>query len=220
FSAEGYIISGQVNVIPRGFNIETYKVVMADSLFWINYRNTVVYTVVGTAIAMALTTTFAYALSKKRLKGRTIFIGIAVFTMFFNGGLIPNYILIKSLGMTNSIWAIVLPNAISIFNLLVMKAFFENLPEELEEAASVDGLTTYGIFGRIVLPLSKAVLATMVLFYAVGFWNSWFQAFLYMDRAELYPVSVYLSNVIAGATYDESVSGCAGDDRRARYVGQ
>src|SRR5699024_2190405 len=158
FSAEGYIISGQVNVIPRGFNIETYKVVMADSMFWTNYKNTVVYTVVGTAIAMALTTTFAYALSKKRLKGRTIFIGIAVFTMFFNGGLIPNYILIKSLGMTNSIWAIVLPNAISIFNLLVMKAFFENLPEELEEAASVDGLTTYGIFGRIVLPLSKAVL--------------------------------------------------------------
>ena len=218
FSAEGYIISGQVNVIPRGFNIETYKVVMADSMFWTNYKNTVVYTVVGTAIAMALTTTFAYALSKKRLKGRTIFIGIAVFTMFFNGGLIPNYILIKSLGMTNSIWAIVLPNAISIFNLLVMKAFFENLPEELEEAASVDGLTTYGIFGRIVLPLSKAVLATMVLFYAVGFWNSWFQAFLYMDRAELYPVTVYLRNLIAGATNAASVSGGAGADGLAQVA--
>ena len=218
FSSEGYIISGQVNLIPRGFNVETYKVVMADSMFWTNYRNTVVYTVVGTLIAMALTTTFAYALSKKRLKGRTVFIGIAVFTMFFNGGLIPNYILIKSLGMTNSIWAIVLPNAISIFNLLVMKAFFENLPEELEEAASVDGLTTYGIFGRIVLPLSKAVLATMVLFYAVGFWNSWFQAFLYMDRAELYPVTVYLRNLIAGATNAASVSGGAGADGLAQVA--
>src|SRR5690625_970969 len=109
-----------------------------DTHFWINYLNTFVYTVVGTAIAMALTTTFAYALSKKRLKGRAMFIGIAVFTMFFNGGLIPNYILINTLGMTNSIWAVVLPNAISIFNLLVMKAFFENLPEELEESASVD----------------------------------------------------------------------------------
>ena len=218
FSAEGYIISGQVNLVPRGFNIDTYKVVMSDSLFWTNYKNTVVYTVVGTAIAMILTTTFAYALSKKRLKGRTLFIGIAVFTMFFNGGLIPNYILIKSLGMTNSIWAIVLPNAISIFNLLVMKAFFENLPEELEESASVDGLTTYGIFVRIVLPLSKAVIATMILFYAVGFWNSWFQAFLYMDRAELYPVTVYLRNLIAGATNAASVSGGAGADGLAQVA--
>jgi len=218
FSAEGYIISGQVNLVPRGFNTETYKVVMADSLFWINYRNTVVYTVVGTAIAMALTTTFAYALSKKRLKGRAMFIGIAVFTMFFNGGLIPNYILINTLGMTNSIWAVVLPNAISIFNLLVMKAFFENLPEELEESASVDGLTTYGIFGRIVLPLSKAVIATMILFYAVSFWNAWFQAFLYMDRAELYPVSVYLRNLIAGATNASSVSGGAGAEGLAQVA--
>lgn len=218
FSSEGFIISGQVNLVPRGFNTETYKVVMADSMFWTNYRNTVVYTVVGTAIAMVLTTTFAYALSKKRLKGRTVFIGIAVFTMFFNGGLIPNYILIKSLGMTNSIWAIVLPNAISIFNLLVMKAFFENLPEELEEAAAMDGLTTYGIFARIVLPLSKAVLATMILFYAVSFWNSWFQAFLYMDRAELYPVTVYLRNLIAGATNAASVSGGAGADGLAQVA--
>lgn len=218
FSEEGYIISGQVNLFPRGFNVETYKVVMADSMFWTNYKNTVIYTVVGTAIAMALTTTFAYALSKKRLKWRTAFIGLAVFTMFFNGGLIPNYILIKSLGMTNSIWAIVLPNAISIFNLLVMKAFFENLPEDLEESASIDGLTTYGIFARIVLPLSKAVIATMILFYAVSFWNSWFQAFLYMDRAELYPVTVYLRNLIAGATNAASVSGGAGADGLAQVA--
>src|SRR5699024_7231081 len=145
-----------------------------------------------------------------------MFIGIAVFTMFFNGGLIPNYILINTLGMTNSIWAVVLPNAISIFNLLVMKAFFENLPEELEESASVDGLTTYGIFGRFVLPLSKAVIATMILFYAVSFWNAWFQAFLYMVRAELYAVSVYLRNLIAGATTASSVSGGAGAEGLAQ----
>ncbi|MFC7455912.1 carbohydrate ABC transporter permease [Brachybacterium sp. GCM10030267] len=212
FSAEGYIVSGQVNLVPRGFNLDTYKVVMADDMFWINYKNTVVYTVVATTISMVLTTTFAYALSKRRLKMRAMFIGIAVFTMFFNGGLIPNYILIKSLGFTNSIWAIVIPNAISVFNLLVMKAFFENMSEELEESGSVDGLTTYGIFARIVLPLSKAVIATMILFYAVSFWNQWFQAFLYMDRAELYPVTVYLRNLIAGATNAASVSGGAGAD--------
>ncbi|MGY5765101.1 carbohydrate ABC transporter permease [Brachybacterium sp. DNPG3] len=218
FSSEGYIVSGQVNIFPRGFNFDTYKVVMGDAMFWTNYRNTVVYTVVGTIIAMFLTTTFAYALSKRRLKGRTVFIGIAVFTMFFNGGLIPNYILIKTLGMTNTIWAIVLPGAISVFNLLVMKAFFENLPEELEESASMDGLNTYGIFLRIVLPLSKAVIATMILFYAVGFWNSWFQAFLYMDKAELYPVTVYLRNLIAGATNAASVSGGAGAEGLAQVA--
>jgi putative aldouronate transport system permease protein len=139
-------------------------------------------------------------LSKHQLKGRGVLIGIAVFTMFFNGGLIPNYVLVSQLGLRNTIWAIVLPNAINVFNLLVMKAFFESLPSELEEAAAVDGLTTYGILWRIVLPLSKAVIATMILFYAVSFWNSWFSAFLYMDRSELFPVTVYLRNLIAGAT--------------------
>ena len=207
FSSEGFITSGQVNLVPRGFNVETYRTVMADSLFWTNYKNTVVYTVVATAIAMVLTTTFAYAISKKQLRGRGIFIGLAVFTMFFNGGLIPNYVLINELGFTNTIWAIVVPNAISVFNLLVMKSFFENMPEELEEAAAIDGLSTYGILLRIVLPLSKAVIATMVLFYAVSFWNSWFAAFLYMDDADLYPVTVYLRNLIAGATTASSVSG-------------
>ncbi len=200
FSSEGNINSGKVNLIPLGFNLETYKVVMADSMFWTNYENTVIYTVVATAISIVLTTFFAYAISKRRLKGRNLFIGIAVFTMFFNGGIIPNYVLITSLGMKNTLWAIVLPNAISVFNLLIMKSFFENMPEELEEAAAIDGLNTYGILLRIVLPLSKAVLATMILFYAVVNWNSWFSAFLYLDKKELFPVTIFLRNLIAGAT--------------------
>jgi putative aldouronate transport system permease protein len=200
FSGESFIRSGEVNLLPKGFNLTTYREVTSDPIFWTNYRNTIVYTVVATAIAMVLTTCYAYVLSKKHLKGRNVMVGIAVFTMFFGGGLIPNYVLISGLGMRNTIWAIVLPNAISAFNLLVMKAFFESLPTELEEAAAVDGLGTYGILLRIVLPLSKAVLATMVLFYAVSFWNSWFSAFLYMDKSELFPVTVYLRNLIAGAT--------------------
>jgi len=175
-------------------------------MFWTNYRNTVLYTVVATLISMVLTTCYAYVLSKKHLKGRGVLVGIAVFTMFFNGGLIPNYVLVSGLGLRNTIWAIVLPNAISVFNLLVMKAFFESLPAELEEAAAVDGLNTYGILLRIVLPLSKAVIATMVLFYAVSFWNSWFSAFLYLDRLDLFPVTVYLRNLIAGATAGTDVT--------------
>ena len=212
FSAEAYINSGQVNLVPRGFNLTTFEVVMGDPMFWRNYRNTVVYTVVATVIAMLLTTTYAYVISKRHLRGRTVLIGIAVFTMFFNGGLIPNYVLINSIGFTNTIWAIVLPNAISVFNLLVMKSFFESFPEELEEAAAIDGLSTYGVFFRIVLPLSKAVVATMVLFYAVSFWNSWFAAFLYMDDADLYPVTVYLRNLLAAATTADSVQGGGGSD--------
>jgi len=200
FSDEQYIRSGRVNLLPRGFNLLTYERVITDPLFWTNYRNTVVYTVVATAISMILTTCYAYVLSKRTLRGRGILTGVAVFTMFFNGGLIPNYVLVNGLGLRNTIWAIVLPNAISVFNLLVMKAFFESLPTELEEAAAVDGLDTYRILLRIVLPLSKAVLATMVLFYAVAFWNSWFSAFLYMDKLDLFPVTVYLRNLIAGAT--------------------
>jgi len=200
FSGEHAIRTGQVNLLPKGFNLTTYQHVMADSMFWINYRNTIYYTVVSTAIAMVVTTCYAYVISKHKLKGRKLLIGIAVFTMFFNGGLIPNYVVVSRLELRNTIWAVALPNAISVFNLLVMKAFFESLPVELEEAAAVDGMNTYNILLKIVLPLSKAMIATMILFYAVMFWNSWFGAFLYMDKLELFPVTVYLRNLIAGAT--------------------
>ncbi|MFC4584731.1 carbohydrate ABC transporter permease [Sphaerisporangium corydalis] len=210
-SDENAIRSGQVNLIPRGFTFTTYEYVVSDPTFWTNYRNTVVYTVVATLIAMFLTTCYAYVLSKKDLKGRTFLIGIAVFTMFFSGGLIPNYVLITSLGMKDAIWAIVLPNAVNVFNLLIMKTFFEGLPAELEEAAAIDGMSTYGILLRIVLPLSKAVIATMLLFYAVAFWNSWFAAFLYMSQTDLFPVTIFLRNLIAGATGASSVGADAMD---------
>lgn len=200
FSGERQIRAGEVTLWPQGFNLTTYKIVFGDGTFWRSYGNTVLYTVVATVVAMTLTTIYAYVLSKKDLRGRGMLIGIAVFTMFFSGGLIPNYVLITSLGLKNSLWAIALPNAISVFNLLVMKAFFENMPSELEEAAQIDGLSTYGILWKVVLPLSKAVIATMALFYTVSFWNSWFSAFLYMDRTELMPATVYLRNLIAGAT--------------------
>lgn len=200
FSSSGAIKAGLVNVVPVGFNVDTYLAVGQNEMFWVNYRNTVVYTVVGTAIAMALTTTYAFVISKHHLRGRNILIGVAVFTMFFNGGIIPNYVLISSLGLKNSMWAVILPGAMSVFNLLVMKSFFEGLPRELEEAAQIDGLGWFGIFARIVLPLSKPVIATMTLFYAVAYWNDWFAAFLYLDEREKFPVTLFLRNLIAGAS--------------------
>ncbi|NDL60952.1 carbohydrate ABC transporter permease [Phytoactinopolyspora mesophila] len=209
FSSEGAIRTGQVNLFPVGFNLDTYRAVAENPLFWRNYRNTVTYTVVGTTVAMILTTSLAFVISKKHLRGRGLLIGIAVFTMFFNGGLIPNYVLIMNLGLKNTMWAVVLPGALSVFNLLVMKSFFENLPTELEESAQIDGLNWFGILFRIVLPLSKAVIATMVLFYAVMYWNDWFTAFLYIDRQDLMPVTMFLRNLIAGASSAAS-EGAAG----------
>lgn len=208
-SSAGAIKAGQVSFWPVGLNVDTYVAVMSNDTFWRNYANTILYTVVGTAIAMTLTTTYAYVLSKQHLRGRGVLIGIAVFTMFFNGGLVPNYVLISALGMKNTLWAIVLPGAISVFNLLVMKSFFENLPKDLEEAAQIDGLNWFGIFFRIVLPLSKAVIATMVLFYSVAFWNDWFAAFLYLDKQELFPVTLFLRNLIAGASTTASEGAAA-----------
>lgn len=199
FSETKYITQNAVLFWPKGFTVNTYKVVTSDSIFWIDYRNTVIYTVVGTLISLFMTAIFAYALSVPRLKGKKFFSSFAVFTMFFNGGMIPNYLLVRNLGMRNTIWAVVIPGAISTFNLIVMRTFFEGLPHELEEAASIDGMDTYGILTHIILPLSKPIIATMTLFYAVGAWNTWFGPFLYLDRPEELPVAVYLRNIIAGA---------------------
>ena len=200
FSSAGAINAGQVNLFPVDFNLDTYRAVAQNDAFWRSYGNTVLYTVLGTTIAMVLTTTYAFVLSKKHLRGRSLLIGIAVFTMFFNGGIVPNYVLISSLGMKNTMWAVILPPALSVFNLLVMKAFFENMSTELEEAAQIDGLNWFGIFFRVTLPLSKAVIATMVLFYSVQYWNDWFAAFLYLDQNDLFPVTLFLRNLIAGAS--------------------
>lgn len=212
FSSENFINSGQVTLFPRGFNLDTYKVVVKDKMFWINYRNTIMYTVLGTVISLFMTTIFAYVLSKEKLLGRKFFTAFATFTMFFNGGMIPNYVLIRSLGWLNEIWAVIIPGAISIYNMLIMRSFFQNLPDSLEEAAEIDGLNTYGILLKIVLPLSKPILATMTLFYAVGYWNDWFNAFLYFDKKELFPVQIYLRNMIKGATSGNATGGTDADN--------
>jgi putative aldouronate transport system permease protein len=199
FSDMKNLTQNTVNIYPKGFNVDTYKTIISDKTFWGDYKNTIIYTVLGTAINLFMTTIFAYALSVPRVKGKKALTMFVVFTMFFNGGMIPNYMVVNGLGMRNTIWAIVVPGAISTFNLIVMRTFFEGIPKELEEAASIDGMNTYGILARIILPLSKPILATMVLFYAVSMWNSWFPAFLYLDHMNLLPVTMYLRNLIAGA---------------------
>jgi putative aldouronate transport system permease protein len=200
FSAVRFLDQNAVTFYPKGFNTSTYHLIMSDSVFWINYRNTIFYTVFGTLISLCMSVLLAYPLSVPRLKGKALITTFILVTMFFGGGMIPNYVLVKTLGMRNTIWSILIPGAISTYNVIVMRTFFENIPRELEEAAVMDGMNTYGILWKIVVPLSKPILATMTLFYAVGFWNSWFPSFLYLDKSDMYPVIIYLRNIISGAS--------------------
>jgi putative aldouronate transport system permease protein len=216
FSDQKYIYQNDISFYPKGFNLTSYKTVIFEKYFVIGYMNTVIYTLTGTLLSLLLTTTLAYALSKKYLKGRTIFLSVALFTMFFQGGLIPSYIFVKTLGMKNTIWAVIVPGALSTYNMIVMKTFFEQLPAELEEAAMMDGASTYKILLSIILPLSKPILATMFLFYAVGAWNNWFGPFLYLENKDLHPVTLYLRNIIAGVQQTSASSGS--DDTAAAQI--
>jgi putative aldouronate transport system permease protein len=200
FSSEAAVYGGKVTFYPVEFTTLTYKVILSKPDFFQYYGNTILYAVVGTLIAVSATAVMAYPLSKEKLRLNKFFIPFVLFTMYFGGGLIPNYILVaKTLDMRNTIWALVIPGAISAFNVILMKTFFSSLPNELEESAKVDGLDVYGIFLRITLPLSKPILATMLLFVIVGIWNSWFDASLYLQSKEKWPVALYLRQVIETA---------------------
>ncbi|MCM3626905.1 carbohydrate ABC transporter permease [Paenibacillus glycanilyticus] len=200
FSSEAAVYAGKVSFYPVDFTALTYKVILSKPDFFRYYGNTILYAAIGTLISVTATAIMAYPLSKEKLRLNKFFIPFVLFTMYFGGGLIPNYIMVaKTLDMRDTIWALVIPGAISAFNVILMKTFFSSLPNELEESAKVDGLDVYGIFLRITLPLSKPILATMVLFVVVGIWNSWFDASLYIQSKEKWPVALYLRQVIETA---------------------
>ena len=204
FSSDAAASAGKVTFYPIGFNVNTYKYILRDNQFFRYYGNTIFYTVVGTFISVACTALIAYPLSKPRLRLNKVITPIVVFTMYFAGGMIPNYIVITQwLGLQDSMWSIILPNAISTFNLLVMKSFFAGLPEELEEAAAIDGMNTYQIFLKIIIPLSKPIIATMCLFYMVTMWNEWFTPMLYLDSKDKWPVALYVRQLVEGANNTE-----------------
>ncbi len=204
FSSDAAASAGKVTFYPIGFNLNTYKYILRDNQFFRYYGNTIFYTVVGTFISVACTALIAYPLSKPRLRLNKVITPLVVFTMYFAGGMIPNYIVITQwLGLQDSMWSIILPNAISTFNLLVMKSFFAGLPEELEEAAAIDGMNTYQIFLKIIIPLSKPIIATMCLFYMVTMWNEWFTPMLYLDSKDKWPVALYVRQLVEGANNTE-----------------
>lgn len=199
-SSKSAILRGAVALWPVEFTTSAYKAILGDSSLIYCLGYTVVVTVVYTAIAMLLTILLAYPLTKKRLAGRKFFNFVAMFTMYFSGGVIPVFLNVKELGLYNTAWALILPGVLSTYNMIILKSFFAALPKELEEAATIDGADDFQILVRIYLPLSLASIATLVLFYAVGKWNSFQDALYYIETRSLQPLQLRLYNIIKGAT--------------------
>lgn len=195
-SGSVYVMKGQVSLWPKGFNLQMYAIALNDQRLWTGFRNSVLYTASGTAISLLCTAMGAYSLSKKKMLFQKQLLMAIVVTMFFGGGMVPTFLVVKSLGLVDTFWAMIIPGAISAWYLLIMKTFFAGIPQELEEAGKIDGLTDIGMFYRIALPLSKASLATIGLFYAVGIWNNFSTPLLYLRNADLVPLQVVLREIV------------------------
>ncbi|MEC0123639.1 carbohydrate ABC transporter permease [Paenibacillus pabuli] len=192
-----FVSSGEMWLLPKGITFEGYARVFENTNIWIGYKNTIIYTVVGTLVNLMVTLPAAYALSRSDFAGRGFFMAMFMVTMFFSGGLVPSYLLVKDLGMVNSIWALILPGAASIWNIIVCRTFFQStIPKELQEAAHIDGCTNTRLFIRIVLPLSMPIIAVMALFYGVGHWNSYFSAMIYLNDSSKYPLQLFLRQIL------------------------
>jgi len=201
-SDPGALGRGEVWLWPVGFSTNAYKIVMEDKEIWTGYGNTIWYVVVGTTINIILTTITAYPLSRENFSARDKIMMFIAFTMFFSGGMIPTYLLVKELGLINSRWALVIVGGISTWNLIIMRTFFEGIPASLHEAATIDGASELQILVKIFLPLSLPVMAVMVLFYAVGHWNSYFPALMYLNDGEKYPLQMILRKILI--QYDQN----------------
>ncbi|MGN7381690.1 Inner membrane ABC transporter permease protein ycjP [Chlamydia abortus] len=191
------VLNGKVWLWPQGLTLVGYEKVFANKDILQGYGNTLLYTVLGTAINLVMTVLAAYPLSRRDLYGRNSVMAFLVFTMFFSGGMIPTYLLVKDLGMINTIWAMVIPNAVSVWNIIIMRTFFQqSLPHEIQEAAQIDGCSNIKILFKIVLPLSTPILAVMVLFYAVGHWNAFFNALVYLTERDKFPLQIILREIL------------------------
>ncbi|GAA3409607.1 carbohydrate ABC transporter permease [Paenibacillus hodogayensis] len=211
-SKDIYVMKGEISIWPKGWNLDMYKLVLKDPRIATGYMNTIIYVTLGTAIALLVTSLGAYALSKKEMMFHKGFTLMVIFTMFFSGGMIPTFLVVKSMGLMDTVWAMVLPGAVSTWNLLIMRTFFWGIPVEVEESGKMDGLTDLGIFFRIVAPLSKAVFATIGLFYAVALWNNFYYPLLYLRNPDLFPLQVILRNIVlAGQVNSGDVTSVGGD---------
>lgn len=197
FSDPAKVLGGEVWLLPKNVSVAAYKNILHNHDIWNGYLNTIIYAVIGTTVNMIMTILAAYPLSRPDLPGRKLMMVVITLTMFFSGGLIPTYLLVKNLGMVNTLWALIVPGAIATYNLIVMRTYFQtSIPWELQEAAHMDGCSNWRMLWNIILPLSKPILAVMVLFYAVGHWNSFFNALIYIRDENKYPLQIVLREIL------------------------
>ncbi|MDF2964567.1 MAG: carbohydrate transporter permease [Paenibacillus sp.] len=215
FSSPGALMSGKVWLLPVEPGLQGYKAVIEHKDVWTGYANSLFYTAIGTCINVVLTIAAAYPLSRKDLSGRKLILLIFTFTMIFSGGMIPTYLLVKDLGLLNTRWALLIPNAISVFNVIVAMSFFRsNIPDELLESAKIDGCGNFRFLWSIVLPVSGAILAVITLFYAVDHWNSFFDALLYLSDKSKYPLQIFLREILLLNTSDNLTLNVADQNQR------
>lgn len=208
FATPGELATRSFVVIPETFTLDAYRYILSTSTIFRALSVSVFVTAMGTFVSLLLTSFMAYALSKPYLRGRRVINFLVVFTMLFSGGMIPTFIVVQNLGLIDSLWALILPVAINAFNFVIMRSFFQAIPDSLEEAARIDGCSDLGVFLRIVLPLSLASIATIGLFYAVGYWNTYQNAILYINDSEKWPIQVLLRQIVivaSGMNADASV---------------
>lgn len=197
------VLRGGLILWPDKLTWDAYHTIFSNTHFVRSLWMSIVITVTGTFVNLVFTSLMAYPLAKKKLRGRNAILFLVVVTMLFSGGLIPTYLVVKNMHLLNTLWSVILPGAISAFNLIIMKNFFQSIPEELEEAARIDGCRSYGVLFRIVLPLSMPALATFTLFYAVGHWNSFFSAVMYINKTDLWPIQVLLRQMIIEGSVEQ-----------------
>ena len=204
------VMQGKVMFWPKGFSLAAYKAVLSDPKIGIGYANTIFYTVVTTLMGVIVTVLCAYPLSRKDLKGRNFLMFMVTFTMLFSGGIIPNYLLIRDLGLINNRWALILPGLINAYDIIVARTFFQTtIPDDLLEAAKIDGCSNSRFIVSIVLPLSKAILAVLALYFMVANWNAWFQAYLYLNDADKYPLQLVLKEILLANSMPAGDAGAA-----------
>ena len=206
FSKPVEVYNGNVWLLPKGFSLDGYKRIFETQRIWTGYKNTIIYTVSGTIINLFFTLSAAYALSRKDFLPGKLLSVLYAFTMFFSGGMIPTYLVVKNLGMLNSMWALILPGAVSTWNLIVCRTYFKmNIPDELLEASQIDGCSDFRFFIRIALPLSSAIIAVMTMFYAVGHWNSYFGALMYLTNRAKHPLQLILRDILVKNEMDKTM---------------
>ncbi|GIP29338.1 sugar ABC transporter permease [Paenibacillus sp. J23TS9] len=220
FSDPDSVNTGSVWLFPKGITFEGYHRIFMEGNIWNGYKNTLIYTFLGTLLSVVLTLPGAYALSRSELMGRNFFMLMIVFTMFFGGGLIPTYLLVKNLGMTNTIWSQIVPGALTAYNMIITRTFFQSsIPKELQESAEIDGSSITRFFLKIVLPLSMPIVAVMVLFNAVAHWNAYFQGLIYLRDERLYPLQLVLREIlIVNEAPAESTLGASDDGSMLRIA--